>query len=162
MACSCWVQGTLPNTYEVLAILTANSVVAVSVTRVIATFSVTREYLKHPDDVIYYTAPIFFWTNIELSLAIVCACLPTLRPLYSHLISRPIATHHSSGCGYSSSACAARSLGFGFKQGDTRGTRYEDVEEMELPLYDKDLSVLPSNRVHFGSNTRCMDNKFVG
>ncbi|PSN68087.1 hypothetical protein BS50DRAFT_665666 [Corynespora cassiicola Philippines] len=124
------------------------SVVAVSVTRVIATFSVAREYLKHPDDVIYYTAPIFFWTNIELSLAIVCACLPTLRPLYSHLISRPINTNHSSGYGYSSSTRA--------------GTRYEDVEEMELPLYDKDLSVLPSNRVHFGSNTRCMDNEFVG
>ncbi|KAF3048401.1 hypothetical protein E8E12_011767 [Didymella heteroderae] len=50
------------------------AVCAVSVTRVIATYSIAEEYIKHPDDVIYYTAPVFFWTNIELSLAIIIYC----------------------------------------------------------------------------------------
>ncbi|KAF5506293.1 hypothetical protein CGCS363_v004278 [Colletotrichum siamense] len=36
------------------------AVCAVSVTRVIATFAIAEEYIKHPNDVIYYTAPVFF------------------------------------------------------------------------------------------------------
>ena len=31
-----------------------------------------------------YTSPVFFWTNIEISLGVVSACLPTLRPLWTH------------------------------------------------------------------------------
>jgi hypothetical protein len=32
-----------------------------------------------------YTSPVFFWTNIELSLAVISGCLPTLRPIWTHL-----------------------------------------------------------------------------
>jgi hypothetical protein len=32
-----------------------------------------------------YTSPVFFWTNIEISLAVILACLPTLRPVWTVL-----------------------------------------------------------------------------
>ena len=48
----------------------------------VATYAIADEYIKHPDDQVYYTAPVFFWTNIELSLGVVCACLPILRPIW--------------------------------------------------------------------------------
>lgn len=38
-----------------------------------------------------YTSPVFVWTVIELALGVVCACLPTLRPIYLRY-SRPQAS----------------------------------------------------------------------
>ena len=38
-----------------------------------------------------YTSPVFFWTVIELALGVICACLPTLRPIYLQY-SRPQAS----------------------------------------------------------------------
>ncbi len=29
-----------------------------------------------------YTSPVFLWTNIEISLGVVSACLPTYRPIW--------------------------------------------------------------------------------
>ncbi|KAI4263967.1 MAG: hypothetical protein L6R42_000910 [Xanthoria sp. 1 TBL-2021] len=29
-----------------------------------------------------YTSPVFFWTNIEISLGVITACTPTYRPLW--------------------------------------------------------------------------------
>ena len=51
-----------------------------------------------------YTSPVFFWTNIETALAVVSACLPTLRPIYTHF--RPSAlpkSGYASGYMYKSS-----------------------------------------------------------
>ena len=31
-----------------------------------------------------YTSPVIFWTNIELSLAVISGCLPTLRPIWTY------------------------------------------------------------------------------
>ena len=36
-----------------------------------------------------YTSPVFFWTVIELALAVISACLPTLRPIYLHFNPPP-------------------------------------------------------------------------
>lgn len=72
--------------------LTSSRVCAVSITRVVATHAIAGEYLQHPNDVIYYTGPIFFWTNIELSLGVVCACLPSLRPIWLFFYPRPTGT----------------------------------------------------------------------
>lgn len=107
---------------------------AVSVTRVIATYSIAEEYIKHPDDVIYYTAPVFFWTNIELSLAIVCASLPTLRPIWFHFHPRPATTHTGSGYG-SSKLTGTRASSFGVKHGGSRKP-YKELEEVELTQYE--------------------------
>jgi hypothetical protein len=108
----------------------------VSVTRVIATYSIAQEYVKHPDDVIYYTAPVFFWTNIELSLAIVCACLPTLRPIWFHFHPRQPTTNKSSyGYGSSKVSGMKNNSSFGAKYGSSR-TPYKEIDELELTGYD--------------------------
>ena len=105
----------------------------------IATYSVAREYIKHPNDVIYYTAPVFFWTNIELSLAIVCACLPTLRPIWFHFRPRPVTTHTGSGyggSGYGSSKLTGtRNSSFGVKYGGPRKP-YQELDEVELTRHE--------------------------
>ncbi|KNG43927.1 hypothetical protein DDE82_008334 [Stemphylium lycopersici] len=113
------------------------AVCAISITRVVATYSIAEEYIKHPDDVIYYTAPVFFWTNIELSLGLVCACLPTLRPIWFYFYPRePTQTGSSYGYG---------SLGRGFGSSALHGTTkssafsgkparkpYQEIDEIEL------------------------------
>lgn len=136
-----------------------HSVCAVSVTRVIATFAIAEEYVKHPNDVICeytypssrvththhnwppppnrhptdYTAPVFFWTNIELSLAIVCACLPTLRPIWAHFFPKPAATG-TSDYEYGSSGRMG-AVKNSLKQ-SIRNKPYEELDELELTVYD--------------------------
>jgi hypothetical protein len=102
----------------------------------VATYSIAKEYIKHPDDVIYYTAPVFFWTNIELSLAIVCACLPTLRPIWFHFHPRQPTTKNSS-YGYGSSKLSAnkRHSSFGTKYANSRKP-YQEIDELELTRYE--------------------------
>jgi hypothetical protein len=118
------------------SLLIPHSVCAVSITRVIATYSIAKEYIKHPDDVIYYTAPVFFWTNIELSLAIVCACLPTLRPIWFHFRPRQATTKNStSGYGSSKFTGTKNHSSFGAKYGHSRKP-YKEIDEVELTKYD--------------------------
>lgn len=90
-----------------------------------------REYIKHPDDVIYYTAPVFFWTNIELSLGVVCACLPTLRPIWFFFYPRASDLKGSS-YGYGS----AGPNGSKNSHYSNRFSRkpYRDIDELELTL----------------------------
>jgi hypothetical protein len=111
-------------------------VCAVSITRVIATYSIAKEYVKHSDDVIYYTAPVFFWTNIELSLAIVCACLPTLRPIWFHFRPRqPTTKNSSTGYGSSKLSGTKHHSSFGTKYSNSRKP-YKEIDELELTRYD--------------------------
>ncbi|KAF2246551.1 hypothetical protein BU26DRAFT_48625 [Trematosphaeria pertusa] len=120
------------------------AVCAVSITRVVATYAIAEEYIKHSNDVIYYTAPVFFWTNIELSLAIVCACLPTLRPIWLHFFPKPVATQSGSGYGYGSSRLAGtKNSSLGVKFGRMP---YEEIEELELTRHEQ-LPSLPHNGV---------------
>ncbi|KAL1883347.1 hypothetical protein Daus18300_000405 [Diaporthe australafricana] len=132
------VQLPLKKKLAVLAMLGLGAAVcAVSVTRVIAITAVAEEYIKHPNDVIYYTAPVFFWTNIELSLAIVCACLPTLRPIYSHFFPKPAATG-TDDYEYGSSGRMGQ-----MKHSIKKSIRkpYEELdEELELTVYDRQVA----------------------
>ncbi|KAF2788206.1 hypothetical protein K505DRAFT_286526 [Melanomma pulvis-pyrius CBS 109.77] len=107
------------------------AVCAISITRVVATFAIAEEYVKHPNDVIYYTAPVFFWTNIELSLAIVCACLPMLRPIYLHYFPKPVSTQSGSGYGYGYDSSRMA------KNRDLSRTPYEEIEELELRNHEQ-------------------------
>ncbi|KAF2260277.1 hypothetical protein CC78DRAFT_473365 [Lojkania enalia] len=60
------------------------SVCAISITRLIVLTKIADEFILHYNDMTYYTSPVFFWTNMELSLAVVSACLPTLRPIWTY------------------------------------------------------------------------------
>lgn len=116
------------------------SVCAISITRVVATYSIAKEYIKHPDDVIYYTAPVFFWTNIELSLGVVCACLPTLRPIWFHFHPREPTTKNSSyGYGSSKLTGSKRQSSFGANFGSSRKP-YKEIDELELTRYGENAS----------------------
>jgi hypothetical protein len=127
-----------------------HSVCAVSITRVIATYSIAKEYVKHPDDVIYYTAPVFFWTNIELSLAIVCACLPTLRPIWFRFHPRQPTTKNSSlEYGSSKLTGSKRQSTFGTKYGSSRKP-YKEIDELELTRYEHDHEQASSVSVETG------------
>ncbi|KXJ86615.1 hypothetical protein Micbo1qcDRAFT_126086 [Microdochium bolleyi] len=111
----------------------------ISVARVIAITSVASEYVRHPNDIIYYTAPVFYWTNIELSMAVVCACLPTLRPIWFHFYPKAAATGSSSyeygyggrGAANSKRSGTGRHLN-GSGSNPIRSTPYTEIDEMEL------------------------------
>lgn len=91
-----------------------------------------------------YTAPVFFWTNIELSLAIVCACLPTLRPIYLHFFPKPVTTT-SSGYGYGSSKqTGTKKSTLGAKFGHSP---YEELEELELTRHGQTRAGSPEGGI---------------
>ncbi|KAI1210833.1 uncharacterized protein F4807DRAFT_420557 [Annulohypoxylon truncatum] len=56
-------------------------VVAVSIARLVQLLEVNSQYLYYATDETYYTSPAFFWANIELAIAVISACLPTLKPV---------------------------------------------------------------------------------
>ncbi|CAO2658604.1 Nn.00g063270.m01.CDS01 [Neocucurbitaria sp. VM-36] len=138
------VRMELKKKVAVIAMLTLGAAVcAVSITRVVATYSIAGEYLKHPDDVIYYTAPVFFWTNIELSLGVVCACLPTLRPIWFFFYPRQV-TQTGSGYGYGSSGLnGTKNSSFG----GTLGRKpYQEIDEVELTRIEHSPPTPPEDR----------------
>ncbi|KAF2714944.1 hypothetical protein K504DRAFT_421238 [Pleomassaria siparia CBS 279.74] len=121
-------------------------VCAVSITRVVATYSIGEEYIKHPNDLVYYTAPVFFWTNIELSLGIVCACLPTVRPIWRHFHPKPVMTQTGS-YNYNSSEMRSKNVGsYGAKFASSSRAPYDDLEEMELTRYEQKPSLSQETR----------------
>lgn len=94
-----------------------------------------RAHPPDPSNPTVYTAPVFFWTNIELSLAIVCACLPTLRPIWSHFFPKPAATG-TSDYEYGSSGRMG-AVKNSLKYGSSRKPPYEELDELELTVYDR-------------------------
>lgn len=42
--------------------------------------------VRHSDDQSYDTAMVTLYSTVEVNVALVCACLPVLRPLFAHLI----------------------------------------------------------------------------
>ncbi|KAK8105265.1 hypothetical protein PG999_008624 [Apiospora kogelbergensis] len=60
------------------------TVCAISITRLVTLVQIANEFQYHYNDETYYTSPVFFWTNIEMAIAVMSACLPTLRPLWLH------------------------------------------------------------------------------
>ncbi|KAH9876296.1 hypothetical protein J1614_004175 [Plenodomus biglobosus] len=129
----------------VIAMLTLGA----AVTRVIATYSIANEYLKHPDDVIYYTAPVFFWTNIELSLGVVCACLPTLRPIWFFFYPKPL-TETTSAYGYGSSGQNYGSSGVNGTRNSTFTNKYprkpyREIDEIELTGHERSPPTPPED-----------------
>ncbi|KAB8263850.1 hypothetical protein BDV32DRAFT_146153 [Aspergillus pseudonomiae] len=85
------------------------AVIAISITRMAMYFHVGTTFMEHYNDETYYTSPVFFWTNIEISLAVILACLPTLRPLWIVIRGRPVTFGSKSYEPYSSSRQSGRS-----------------------------------------------------
>jgi hypothetical protein len=87
-----------------------------------------------------YTAPVFFWTNIEMSMAVVCACLPTLRPIWVHMFPKQTVTGNASyELGYGSSRRTNR-------QTNQNSTPYTEIDEMDLREGGRTRSGSPDGR----------------
>ncbi|KAI1321948.1 hypothetical protein F5Y16DRAFT_388028 [Xylariaceae sp. FL0255] len=67
-------------------------VVIVSSVRLEQLLEVNSLYLLFYADETYYTSPAFFWANIELAIAIMSACLPTLKPILVFFFPTPPST----------------------------------------------------------------------
>ncbi|KAI0454137.1 hypothetical protein F5B21DRAFT_514904 [Xylaria acuta] len=65
------------------------TVVAVSIARLVQLLEVNSQYLLYAYDQTYYTSPAFFWANIELAIAVLSACLPTLKPILNFFFPAP-------------------------------------------------------------------------
>ncbi|KAF2633276.1 hypothetical protein BU25DRAFT_464217 [Macroventuria anomochaeta] len=48
--------------------------------------TVELKSLSSMDNYAYETAPMLLWSSSEVCLTIVCACIPTLRPLFLHVV----------------------------------------------------------------------------
>lgn len=59
---------------------------------------------KHQNDATYHSAPTAYWSAIEANLAIVCASLPTLKPLIVRLV--PVFGTRNSSRGRGSTAAS--------------------------------------------------------
>ena len=42
-----------------------------------------------------YTSPVFFWTNIEIAMGVISACLPTYRPIWLFFSNDPVTGKNS-------------------------------------------------------------------
>lgn len=67
----------------------------------------------HTTDPFWDNVPAAYWSVVELNCGILCACLPTLRPLFNKLVPRLQSTYQSSvepGSGHRLSAMRLRRL----------------------------------------------------
>ncbi|ERF71199.1 hypothetical protein EPUS_09496 [Endocarpon pusillum Z07020] len=75
-------QMPLKNKLAVACILLLGAVVCgAGIARFVTFINVGRGFIANIHDVTYFTTPVFAWTMIESSLAVVSANLPILRPL---------------------------------------------------------------------------------
>ncbi|EMR68984.1 putative integral membrane protein pth11- protein [Eutypa lata UCREL1] len=70
-------------------------VVGISVARVYFFFSVGAN-IERAWDITYERAPTIYWSQLEAAIAIVCACLPTLRVLFVDISLETIAKRFAS------------------------------------------------------------------
>lgn len=49
-------------------------------------------FLKTSLDVTWIMGNVFIWSSVEPCIGIVCACLPTLQPLFRYMIARVFGT----------------------------------------------------------------------
>lgn len=76
-------------------------------------------------------------------MAVVCACLPTLRPIWRHIFPKATATGNSSyELGYGTSGRRVT------RKNNTNSTPYAELDEMELRdgARDRDRSTSPEGR----------------
>lgn len=57
-----------------------------------------------------YTSPVFFWTNIEMSLGVISACLPIYRPIWLLFKGKPVTAKKSYKMGSYSRFASSRDV----------------------------------------------------
>ena len=81
-----------------------------------------------------YTSPVFFWSVIEMALAVISACLPTLRPIYLHFYPPP--PPHP----YAKRSASYKPVGARYGI-DHSGRSDTTSEEFRLPLTEREAGV---------------------
>ncbi|KAI0190560.1 hypothetical protein F4808DRAFT_444494 [Astrocystis sublimbata] len=64
-------------------------VVGISIARVYFFYQSTPSF-ENALDITVNVAPTLYWTQLEASIAVICACLPTLGPLFAHFSPQAI------------------------------------------------------------------------
>lgn len=72
-------RSTIP---KKLSLTAPNSVSIVSVFRITS----LAELAHNPNDQSFYSAAPIYWASIEMNLAMVCACAPSLKPLIARIV----------------------------------------------------------------------------
>ncbi|KAF1969965.1 hypothetical protein BU23DRAFT_557144 [Bimuria novae-zelandiae CBS 107.79] len=109
--------------------LLGSTVCAVSVTRLLLLIQISQEFAFHYNDETYYTSPVFFWMNIELSLAVISGCLPTLRPIWTYLHPKQPSSHYLGNIDYE--------LGNSGK----RSELYTELDDADQPVLGVETSI---------------------
>ncbi|KAF1844858.1 uncharacterized protein K460DRAFT_429649 [Cucurbitaria berberidis CBS 394.84] len=94
--------------------------------------------MAHPEDKSWYGSKVAYWSSIEINLAIVCACLPTLKPLLVKII--PDFTCHYGSRTNGSTGLIRRLRIHGLGNSVTRNSVDVDLELASNLLSSKALS----------------------
>jgi hypothetical protein len=76
-------------------------------------------------DPFWDNAPAAYWSVVELNCGILCACLPTLRPLIQRMVPRIFSTYRSSGRGSN----GRQSSGYSHRLSSLRKKESRDPED---------------------------------
>lgn len=98
---------------------------ASSIARLVVYYHFDELMIVHPDDRTYYMSGIFIVTVVEMDLAIISACLPTLRPLF---IARD---KHMLSSGYQTGRSLRSSRSFQYKR------TTETIDDLEIPVLSR-------------------------
>lgn len=122
--------------------------------------TVELKTLSSMDNYVYDTAPMLLWSSSEVCLTIICACIPTLRPLYLRLATgRPGDQEVESYTLHESPHQRSYTLN-NYSQLDKGNNRYDLEEQSEGIYVDKEIIVRnePADATQ-GSTTLARDGK---
>ncbi|KAJ6036380.1 hypothetical protein N7540_000659 [Penicillium herquei] len=116
--------------------------VACSIARLVSFIQCDTVLIAHYNDETYYTSGVFVWTVIELVMAVVSACLPTLRPLFMMGKKEPSAQ-------YPSDYSDRRKMKYGWmgsadSQSVDFGDHFIESQSRDLPLVHSQTEWVPS------------------
>jgi hypothetical protein len=124
------------------------SVCIVSILRVHSLF-----VLAHNErDPMFYSAPPVYWASIEMNLAIVCACVPALKPLVVKVIPAFSSRRSGNDSSQRSEASKVSKISHSFQRLDGKGslsnTRSIDTEQGLASMEMNRITALPHVHLH--------------
>ncbi|KAI2625267.1 hypothetical protein GGS26DRAFT_563480 [Hypomontagnella submonticulosa] len=119
------------------------TVCAFSLTRAFMYVHVGEKLTLHFNDETYYTSPVFFWAVIELSTAVLSACLPTYRPIWLLFRGRPVRQKNNSSYyrGHGSSGRSGLSALSGTGRGYPLGSQTDYKDNIRLTDVGVDVDI---------------------